>query len=63
MRQTREEMIWDPIKSTVVGSLQRELQESCAWVGGGGLCAAEDHPAVGGNAGLADFKNNSYLHT
>ena len=56
-------MIWYPIKSTVVGSLQRELQESCAWDGGWGLCAGEDHPAAGGNAGLADFKNNSYLHT
>ena len=50
MRQTREEMIWNPIKSTVVGSLQRELQASCTWDGGWGLCT-EDHPAVGGDAG------------
>lgn len=28
MRKTREEIIWSPIKSTVVGSLQRELQRA-----------------------------------
>ena len=55
-RQTRDEMIWNPMQSAGVGSLQRELQEGCARGAGWGLCAGEDHPAVGGDASYGWFQ-------
>ncbi|TEA30488.1 hypothetical protein DBR06_SOUSAS12410032, partial [Sousa chinensis] len=56
LRQTRDELIWNSMQSAGAGSLQRELQEGCARGAGWGLCAGEDHPAVGGDAGYGWFQ-------
>lgn len=50
----------EPYQKHSGGVPAKGIAKSCAWDGGWELCAGKDHPAAGGNAGLADFK---IIHT